>query len=37
MMMRRKAKTQEESETRMRGKGIPNVTPFGVFDPVTGY
>jgi phage terminase large subunit-like protein len=37
MMMRRKAKTQEESETRMRGNRIPNITPFGVFDPVTGY
>jgi hypothetical protein len=37
MMMRRKAKTQEESETRMRNTRAPNVTPFGVFDPVTGY
>ena len=38
MMMRRKAKTQEEAETRLRvGRGMPNVPSFDVFDPVTGY
>jgi hypothetical protein len=37
MMMRRFAKTQEEAEVRIRGNKIPNITPFGVFDPVTGY
>ena len=37
MMMRRRAKTQEESETRMRAvKSIP-VIDFGMFDEVAGY
>jgi phage terminase large subunit-like protein len=37
MMMRRKAKTQEEAETRLRGTRMPNVPAFGVFDQVAGY
>ena len=38
MMMRRKAKTQEEAESRLRvTRGMPNVPSFDVFDPVTGY
>jgi len=37
MMMRRKAKTQSESETRMRPSRMAPVIPFGVFDEVTGY
>jgi len=38
MMMRRKAKTQEEAEARLRiNKGMPNVPAFGVFDSVAGY
>lgn len=37
MMMRRRAKTQDEAETRMRvQRSIPTVD-FGVFDPVAGY
>ena len=37
MMMRRRAKTQEEAEVRMRNGRMPNVPAFGVFDPTTGY
>lgn len=38
MMMRRKAKTQEEAETRMRGvTRLPTIPSFGVFDSVAGY
>ena len=37
MMMRRKAKTQSESEARMRPSRMAPVIPFGVFDEVTGY
>lgn len=37
MMMRRKAKTQEEAESRIRGNRMPTVPSFGVFDQVTGY
>ena len=37
MMMKRRAKTQEEAETRMRiTRSIP-VIDFGLFDPVAGY
>jgi phage terminase large subunit-like protein len=37
LMMRRMAKTQEESETRMRTNRPPVAPAFGVFDEVTGY
>lgn len=37
IMMRRRAKTQEESEAKIRGnKAFPTVN-FGVFDPEMGY
>jgi hypothetical protein len=37
VMMRRFAKTQEESEARVRATRAPNVPAFGVFDEVAGY
>lgn len=37
IMMRRYAKTQEESEARVRNNRVPNVPAFGVFDEVAGY
>jgi phage terminase large subunit-like protein len=37
MMMRRRAKTQEEAEVRMRNGRMPTVPAFGVFDQTTGY
>ena len=36
MMMRRKAKTQEEASSRRSHMAMP-VVEFGVFDPVAGY
>ena len=37
MMMKRKAKTQEEAEVRIRGNRMPSVPAFGVFDETIGY
>jgi hypothetical protein len=37
LMMRRMAKTQEESETRMRTNRPPVAPAFGMFDEVAGY
>jgi hypothetical protein len=37
IMMKRKAKTQEEAGARIRGNRMPSVPAFAVFDETTGY